>query len=266
VAGDRRLNGHLAPGNEAEAVFLSTETDLETGGGRVVWRALQDLEIRAEWDAGGVDPHQALVLPQACGNLPAGTVMVALGGVCQQLETGRSKPMQGRPLQSSLVALEPELGRMLGRWRLSDPWLSIRHLAWDALSGRLGVALQSEHPDPLVRAQAPVLAVWQGTGWEMAVDQPPLMGYAGGIEACPGGGFVVSCPRGNALAWFDAAARWQRSRRLDRACPLAWVDQQLWAGGGAHAHSLSPAADARRVAGPARLGELQFDNHWVRCL
>jgi hypothetical protein len=45
-----------------------------------------------------------------------------------------------------LLALNPKSGALLGQWRLGDPFLSIRHLAWDASTQRLGIALQAEHP------------------------------------------------------------------------------------------------------------------------
>jgi hypothetical protein len=177
------------------------------------------------------------------------------------------------------VALHPGTGELLGQWRLADPYLSIRHLAFDAHTGRLGLALQAEHPDATQRHAAPVLAIWDGRALRVA-DAPPhglpsLQGYGGDIMALPpavaGGaddsGFAVSCARADALALFDAQGRWRETLPYPGAYALAGRADQVLLGGEPDIlrmegkglrhpmHNLSSAQ--------AGLSDWHWDNHWV---
>lgn len=218
VDDDRRLNGHLARCRHTGAV-LSTETALDSGAGLLGVRDPMTLNKLAEWPTHGLDPHQVLVLPASVGPWPAGTVLVANGGIPTQAETGRSKRALDQ-MDPSLVALEPRSGDLLGQWRLPDARLSIRHLACNPdandRSRRVGVALQAEHDDAKAVQRAPVLALWDGQRLTLSHGQPALAGYAGDIMATESGGFVVSCPRANALALFNT--------RGDFDCALPWAD------------------------------------------
>lgn len=220
---DRRLNGHLARCALTGAV-LSTETDLDSGAGLLGVRDPVTLNKQAEWPTHGLDPHQVLVLPFSVGPWPAGTVLVANGGIPTQAETGRSKRELGR-MDASLVALESRSGRLLGQWRLPDPRLSIRHLACNLganhRSCRVGVALQAEHDDAGARRMAPVLALWDGHRLGLCRGQPELAGYAGDITATESGGFVLSCPRANTLAVFTARGDFVSALPAADACALA---------------------------------------------
>ncbi|MDF3823494.1 DUF1513 domain-containing protein, partial [Leptospira sp. 96542] len=195
------------------------ETELDDGQGLLGVRDAASLEKIDEWPTHGRDPHQLLALPRAVGRFAAGTLMVANGGIPTLPETGRAKLLGQRLKQqrmdASLVALHPGTGELLGQWRLADHYLSIRHLAFDAGAGRLGIALQAEHPDAAQRQGAPVLAVWDGKALRAAEAQPALPGYGGDIVALSpaiaagggGGGFAVSCARTDPLALFDGEGR-----------------------------------------------------------
>lgn len=265
---DRCFNGHVAlagpapQGAGSSGILFTTETDLEDSQGCIGLRDARSLEKRAEWRSHGMDPHELLVLPAALGNLPAGTLMVANGGIPTQSETGRSKKWLDS-MDPSLVALHPADGRLLGQWKLPDPRLSIRHLAWDAVRQRLGIALQAEHDDER-RQSAPIFAVWDGQRLQLAQHQPPLAGYGGSVECAPlaQGGFVVSCPKSDCMAWFDAEARYLGSSPQGDVCPLARDGARLWAGGGhGVAERTSRSSDQAVTALDAVTG-LMFDNHW----
>ena len=114
-------------------------------------------------------------------------------------------------MDTPLVALNPNSGALLGQWRLADPFLSIRHLAWDASARRLGIALQAEHPIAKDRWRSPVFAVWDGERLTPSPEPPNLYGYGGAVAAGPSGGFLVGCTRANAVAVFDAEARWSHN-------------------------------------------------------
>lgn len=260
IGEDRRFNGHVIALGRG-GTLCTTETDLESAQGRIGVRDAASLEKSAEWATHGMDPHQLLALPRAVGCFPAGTLVVANGGIPTLPETGRSKRAPDR-MDASLVALHPVTGALLGQWRLDDPYLSIRHLAFDPLSGTLGIALQAEHPDAGAKAAAPVLAVWNGQSLRTADNQPALAGYGGDICARPGGGFAVSCPRVNRLALFDARGAWQAAQMHREACALARQGERWWLGGSPTVLTGSGETEPLAMAGSG-VPSLQIDNHWT---
>jgi hypothetical protein len=261
IEGDRRFNGHVAASPQGDTLW-TTETDLETAQGLVGVRDNTSLQKKAEWTTQGRDPHALMVLPQALGRIPAGSLIVANGGISALPETGRAKRGLDR-MDASLVALSPQTGAVLGQWRLIDPDLSIRHLAWDPVSQRLGIALQAEHADDAQRLSAPVLAVWDGGQLVSSVAQPSLQGYGGDICARPGGGFVVSCPRADTLALFNPAAVWQHNQPHRDVCALAKQADQWWASGPDGVLTAAPSQTTTVARATAAAEPLQFDNHWL---
>lgn len=260
---DQRLNGHVVSAPTRPHWVLTTETDQATGAGQLGIRLLDTLEPLDHWPTHGLDPHEMLALPTAVGPWPAHTLLVANGGIPTQAETGRSKKQLDR-MAPSLVALDPGSGRLLGQWVLDDQRLSIRHLAWDAASGQVGIALQAEHDDLQLRRTAPVLARWDGHGLHLPAEQPPLQGYGGSVSAAPGGGFCVSCPKAQGVAWFDAQSRWRGWTEWSSACPLLLHQDALWLGGGANVgHAFGPAT-RHLLNPPAAATDLLLDNHWQR--
>lgn len=286
---DQRLNGHVVR-HPQRPWLITTETDRASGQGRLGVRHADTLIKWAEWSSHGLDPHQLLHSPEPLGPWPAGTLLVANGGIPSQAERGRARLPQAE-MDPSLVALHPDTGALLGQWRLPDPRLSIRHLAWQpAGPGRsplLGIALQAEHDDPVLRAQAPVLACWDGSHlWVPEALSPaatqPLQGYGGDICALPGGGFAVSCPRAAVLACFDHQGQLTLTLAQPQACALARWGEQVWSGGQPQVLRLAPpqagpgAQPAAQISawhwpgatgvGSAGVGPgqaLQLDNHWL---
>ena len=201
-----------------------------------------------------------MALPERLGTFPAGTLLVANGGIASRPETGRSKRKLDR-MDASLVALNPMTRGLLGQWRLDDPYLSIRHLAWDASAQRLGVALQAEHPTVEERRAAPVLAVWDGERLTPTPEPPVLRGYGGAVAAQPGGGFLVGCPRANAVAVFDDHARWSHNLPLPGACAVAASSSQWRAGGRTGVLHAELRQDASAHLSGATVSP-RWDNHW----
>jgi len=259
LQGEKRLNGHAHPRDDG--LLLTTETDQETGEGWIGLRDVTQDKVLAHWPSHGLDPHELLRLPQAQGRFPAGTLMVANGGIPTQAETGRQKHL-AQGMDASLVAMDPVDGRLLGQWRLPDERLSIRHLAWDAETRQLGIALQAEHDDPAARAQAPVLAVWDGESLQTA-SHPPLAGYGGSICARAGGGFIVSCTRADRIAAFDGTGRHLADAEGPQACALASDGSQIWFGTKGRIARVGNAALTQRQDTPLGGSQLQIDNHWL---
>lgn len=260
IDGDRRFNGHVVRGANGRTLW-ATETDLASGQGLLGVRDAASLEKTGEWRTHGLDPHQLLALPAPLGRIPAGTLVVANGGIPTLPETGRTKRDLHR-MDPSLVALDARSGALLGQWRLPDRSLSIRHLAWDPRAQRLGIALQAENADVAQREAAPVFATWDGEAVAVASAQPPLQGYGGDICAHPAGGFVVSCPRADALAVFSADGQFLRSLPHPLAYALAQAEGSWWSSG-REAMLAAGQLERHLVEHPSQpAAAWQFDNHW----
>lgn len=259
--GDLRFNGHAIVSPAGDLVY-TTETDFATGRGRIGVRDAKTLQRLETWDSHGIEPHQLLVDRQ-------GALMIANGGIPRTLA---DKKFNLQRMESSLVRLDGRSGKLLRRWQLDDPRLSLRHLAWSALPGDddplLGVAMQAEHDSPAQRNAAPVLAVLDGdtlllpTGGNTAGA-----GYAGDIAASSGGGFALSNNQtGTARLW--------RPNDPEQLLPIVEMQEAYaladWAGpqpGGGILVSTAPglirwhpAAQPLFLPWPQPMA---LDNHWV---
>jgi uncharacterized protein len=207
----RQFNGHVLPSADGRVLF-STEQRHEDGAGMIALRDPVTLALRHEWATGGTDPHQLLRVGD--------TLYVANGGVPTRPETGRAKQaLEG--MDSSLVAFDLRTGRRSGMWRLDDPRLSLRHLAWHGPSGLLGVALQAEHDDPAERARAPLLALFEGRQLRTVAPREgdAVGGYAGDICATADG-FLLSASRGGWLLRWSVSLGWSAGLPLADVCAL----------------------------------------------
>lgn len=252
----RAFCGHVLASSDGRTLY-TTETDLDTGAGLVGVRDAASLEKRAEWPTLGPDPHQLVRDPRRPGR-----IIVANGGVPTRPETGRLKRDLDR-MDSSLAVLDAAGGACLGQWRLEDPRLSLRHLAWGRGAGGplLGIALQAEHDDPEGRAAAPVLALFDGSALTAAPGGRALSGYGGDI-AFHQGCFAVSCPRAQGVALFDAGGAARGFLPLAESCPLAATPQSVWAGGRLAARSWRPGGEKGEM-GEMAIPDIRLDNHWI---
>jgi len=253
-----RLGGHAAFSADGALIF-STETDFRDGRGRVGVRDRRSLKKLAEWDSHGIDPHQLLLDPQ-------GNLIVANGGVPR---TAEDKKYDLQRMESSLVRLDAANGKLLRQWRLDDPRLSLRHLAWNTDAKgrtRLGIAMQAEHADAAQRKSAPILAVLDGDSLTLPTRANDGIGYAGDIAAAGDGGFVTSSNQaGLAQLWQPAAPEALANVvAIKEAYALA-----PWPGPGSGGVLISTALGLGRwhpTAPPMLLPwpqPMALDNHWV---
>ncbi len=229
----RQFNGHVLPSADGRVLY-STEQTHDGGAGCIALRDPLTLALRDEWPTGGTDTHQMLRVGDQ--------LFVANGGVPTRPETGRAK-LALPTMDSSLVMFDLRSGQRHGPWRLADPRLSLRHLAWHAPSRTLGIALQAEHDDPAQRGRAPLLALFDGRALSTVAlpGDPPVAGagYAGDIAATAEG-FVLSASRAGALLGWSLRDGWGAPVPLAEACALvtaAEVDttcalgaERAWAG------------------------------------
>lgn len=260
---DRAFNGHAIVSAGGQRIY-TTETDLESGASLVGVRDARSLEKLDEWRTHGIDAHE-LIWDTRAPQGGAPTLIVANGGVPTAPETGRAK-LRLDTMDSSLVRLHGGSGERLGQWRLADPRLSLRHLAWSPDRATLGIALQAEHGEMAEKDAAPVLALFDGQA--LRVQPAPqttaarMHGYGGSIAASTHG-WAVSCPRANGIATYAPQGGWQALVPLPQVCALAVNGTQLWAAG--RAHSLQDAQSAQPLTHPhgPELAGARFDNHWI---
>lgn len=207
------LNGHALQAPRGGPLFC-TATDLVSGGGIVQVRDPRSLRVLARWPTGGLDPHALL--------WHGGRLWVANGGVATQPESGRVKRDLAL-MDSSLAALDPADGRLLGCWRVDDSRLSLRHLA--ANGSLIGVAMQAEHDAAAQRERAPLLAVFDGERLRAvpgpAAGDAEISGGYGADIAAEGRGFVVSATRAHRLLHWQPEVGWRPSTSLAEAGALA---------------------------------------------
>lgn len=180
-----RLGGHVIVSANGEHLY-TTETDFSSGKGKIGVRDRRSLRKLAEWDTHGLDPHQLLLDGQ-------GHLFVANGGIPRSLE---DKKFDIHRMDASLVRIDTANGALLGQWRVDDPRLSLRHMAWsrppqegDAL---LGIAMQAEHDLEADRRRAPILAVFDGEHLSIPTQENDGIGYAGDIAPALHDGFALS--------------------------------------------------------------------------
>lgn len=255
----RHFTGHAVASRDGR-LLLTGETDPRDDRGFVGVRDVRTLEELSCWPSGGIEPHDLRLDA-------AGALLVANGGI--RRAAGDRKRDLDR-MESSIARLDTTTGELLGRWRLRDPRLSLRHLAWShAADGRplLGIGLQAEHEDPVRRREAPILAVWDGETLAIPTHSADAEGYAGDICTAPLGGFLLSSNRTHRALWWrpDQPERLTLVARLTEAYAL-----------GSHMDGDSPDAvlisSARGAAlwHPARAASLLpwpaamvMENHWL---
>lgn len=180
-----RLNGHSVQSLRGEVIY-TTETDRANGRGRIGIRDRISLKKIDEWDSHGLEPHQLLLDEQ-------GHLMIANGGI---LRTEADKKYDLQRMDSSLVRLDGKNGQLLRQWKLDDPRLSLRHLAWSHWPAGdktfLGIAMQAEHDEASKRAAAPILAILDGDELYLPTGANDGVGYAGDIAPAHNGGFACS--------------------------------------------------------------------------
>ncbi|MFA4968038.1 MAG: DUF1513 domain-containing protein [Sulfuritalea sp.] len=255
-----RLNGHAVVAASGDVLY-TTETDQKTGRGKIGVRDRRTLRKLAEFDTHGIDPHQLLLDRE-------GHLIVANGGVPR---TPADKKYDLQRMDSSLVRLDAGNGTLLRQWRLDDPRLSLRHLAWNRGMGDadaiLGIAIQAEHDDAAKRAAAPILAVLDGEQLLVPTRANDGIGYAGDIAAAYNGGFALSSNQaGLAQLWHPGAPEKMAALvRMEEAYALAsWNGPGK--GGGVLVATALGLVRAHPTAGPVAIPwpkPMALDNHWV---
>ncbi len=254
-----RFAGHTVTSRDGKRLY-ATMTDLASGRGCIGVFDARTLEARDLWSSHGIEPHQLLLDDD-------GNLLVANGGIRRDAQ---DRKVDLDAMDSSLVHVDGRTGWLLGRWRLPDRRISLRHLAWSrpepGAPALLGVAMQAEHDDATRRREAPGLAVWNGRELTVPTRDARAQGYAGDIAAAHDGGFVVSNHRTGEVLWWRPGEphAWHVVAQLREAYALAGFARQSRTG------TLVAAARGLGRWHPDSAPDMlpwpqvmALDNHWV---
>ncbi|MEO1159154.1 MAG: DUF1513 domain-containing protein, partial [Pseudomonadota bacterium] len=215
---DRHFYGHGTFSADARLLF-TTENDFVAGRGVVgVWDAADGYRRVAEFDAGGIGPHDIALMP-------GGTVLaVANGGILTLPDSGRHK-LNIADMKPSLVFIDVGDGKRVSSHALPAELhkLSIRHMAVTA-SGAIVIAMQYEGPGedrvPLVcRYQAGRLHLM--TAPDRITAQ--MKNYCGSVAVDRSGQTAcVTAPRGNlSTFWSVADGTYLASTGIEDGCGVS---------------------------------------------
>lgn len=258
--GECRLGGHVIASADGEQLY-TTETDFSTGKGKIGVRERRSLRKIAEWDTHGLDPHQLLL--DAHGHL-----FVANGGIPR---TPSDRKFDIHRMDASLVHVDTSNGSLLGKWKVDDARLSLRHMAWsrapqdpDAL---LGIAMQAEHDLEAERRRAPILAVFDGNSLSIPTQENDGIGYAGDIAPALHDGFALSSHQADVANLWHPGLPERMRPIIELKAPYAMAGWQGAQDGGgivvATAYGLGswhPSTPPNLLPWPEAMA---LDNHWI---
>lgn len=251
----RHFYGHACYSEDGKTVF-TTENDIDTGQGIISVRDADDFRLLDEYASHGIGPHELLLMPDGA------TLAVANGGIKTFPETGRVKLNRGR-IVSSLAYLDSRTGKLLGLYEVPLPQSSLRHLAVTP-EGHVAGAMQFEG-DKNGKGQALVIFHRGERTLQVAAapqqDWDAMANYAASIAYDKASGhFVITCPLGDAIAFWHVQKGYAGLLRLPKASGIVfnesggYVSNEL-----GEIHELD--LDKRKLKLHARLERLQWDNH-----
>ncbi|MBM96840.1 MAG: hypothetical protein CMI09_13465 [Oceanospirillaceae bacterium] len=195
------MHGHGCFSADGQWVF-STESEIESGVGKVVVRDSQTLAVERVFDSGGIGPHDLALMPNGQH------LVVANGGLLTHPDTGR-KVLNLDSMRSTLSYLDIESGQMVEELTLPYPKASIRHLDV-APNGTVAVATQLQREAMRHDDLVPLAALHQpGSSRLMELQGPePLLArfndYMGSVRINPATGLAgFTSPRGNLAGFWD---------------------------------------------------------------
>ncbi|MFZ2871866.1 DUF1513 domain-containing protein [Zavarzinia sp.] len=258
----RHFCGHAVFSGDGR-LLLATETDWEGERGLIgVYDAAAGFARIAEWDSGGLDPHDVRLLP-------GGTrIIVANGGILTHPDAPGAK-LNLAEMDSSLAIIDLGTGAIEKQIRLAPGLfqLSLRHLVIGA-EGSVGFVMQYEGP---ATDAVPLAGLLRPDGTVELLDMPrerlsDLRHYCGSASTDASGAiFGMTSPRGGQAAFFRFAdGAYLGSRPLSDVCPIAAdpaaPGRFYMAGGHGGIDRVTPGATEASLSTPLARGAL-WDNH-----
>lgn len=196
----RHFYGHAVYSGDGKHLF-TTENDYASGRGVVAVRDAASLRLEAEFDSGGIGPHQLAWL--ADGR----TLAVANGGIRTHPSAPRQK-LNLATMRPNLSLVDAASGRLIDQAVGDHPQASIRHLAATP-AGDVVVAMQYEGSPA---DDVPLVALYRPTKGAGALEplsiplaeQRSLKQYTASVAVDAATGHAaVTCPRANRVTFWD---------------------------------------------------------------
>ena len=197
-----------------------------------------------------------------------GHLFVANGGIPRTLQ---DRKVDIHRMDASLVRIDTTNGELLGKWKVADPRLSLRHMAWSRPpqeeGALLGIAMQAEHDLEADRRRAPILAVFDGESLSIPTRENDGIGYAGDIAPALHDGFALSSHQADVANLWHPGLPDRMRPIIQLKAPYAVTGWHGPADGGgilvATAYGLGhwhPSAPPNLLAWPEPMA---LDNHWI---
>lgn len=241
-------------------LLFTAENDHHAGRGLIVVRDTSTLNVVAEWDSGGIGPHELRLMGDGR------TLAVANGGILTRPSQPRRK-LNLATMRPNLSLIDAGSGRLIDHARLPNHQASIRHLAVTA-ADEVVVGMQYEGPPG---DDVPLLAVFRTPGNLVPLAAPldrqrGMRQYVASVAVDPAGGMAVAtCPRANWVTFWDLRARRYAGRQRLRdaggaAFAAAGREFVVSTGQGAIVRFDVDTLALRRTA-TVRIPDLKWDNH-----
>ena len=195
------MHGHGCFSNDGQWLF-STESEIESGIGKIVVRNSQTLTVEHLFDSAGIGPHDLALMPDGKH------LVVANGGLLTHPDTGR-KVLNLDSMRSNLSYLDIRSGQQVDELTLPYDKASIRHLDV-ASDGTVAVATQLQRQAMEHDELVPLAAVHRpGTRQLQTLTSPdPVLAqfndYMGSVRINEVSGLVgFTSPRGNLAGFWD---------------------------------------------------------------
>jgi len=201
---DRHFYGHGFFSADGRILY-ATENDFDGERGVIgLYDATDGYRRIGEFDAGGIGPHQAMLMSDRR------TIAIANGGLATHPDFPRMK-LNLATMEPCLAYVDAETGYLIDRAVLPASYrqMSIRHLT-EAGDGSIWFGGQYEGP---VTDEVELVGSHARGGEARTVSAPPTVyrhmnHYIGAMATSPDGGRVASTsPRGGSMAVFDVATR-----------------------------------------------------------
>ena len=259
----RHFYGHAVYSADGQ-YLLATENDYRRGRGVVSVRRAETLRVEAEFDSGGIGPHQLAWMPDKQ------TLAVANGGILTHPDQPRKK-LNLATMRPNLALIDVARGHLEHRATGSHPQASIRHIAI-ADDGLVLAGMQYEGPPaddvPLLAALPPRQAAWSERLEPLAIALPAqrsLKQYIGSVALdATTARAVATCPRANMVTFWDlAAGRCLAQQRFRDCCGVALdaAARQFVVSNGSGKIMRFDSATFERHAQTAPPRDLRWDNH-----
>lgn len=257
VAEENRFYGHgiLV---ENDNVLVTAENDYQVGKGLIVLRDNQTQQVLAQYDSGGIGPHQIALMPSPQDN----QIVIANGGIQTHPEHGRKK-LNLATMRPNLAYMDLKSGQVIDKFHLANHHLSIRHLdvsdTGKVIAGMqyqgastdvvpLAIAHQGEEKLQFLKADTNIWRSMKQYTASVCIDSTKKL-------------IAITCPKANLLTyWHLDTQAFITSHKLKDGAGVTLAADKIYASSGrGRVISQTEPLDAYQVK--ADFVGIRWDNH-----